>query len=141
MLRSEVSSVDLHYKSIASHEHFPNKQTKTNEYIYTLEFLLGLPEPLQLREILVQYEDLGEAQSGHLIGMSGGVIRAQQMMPLLLSFQTGIIIINFPFHDCGTAALSIALAPHFIFKNKTNKFNTNTESVNNSFFKCACVAN
>lgn len=32
----------------------------------TLQFLLGLPELLQLREVLVQYEDLGEAQGGHL---------------------------------------------------------------------------
>lgn len=32
----------------------------------TLKFLLGLPELLQLRKVLVQYEDLGEAQGGHL---------------------------------------------------------------------------
>jgi len=31
----------------------------------TLQLLLGLPELLQLREILVQYEDFGETEGSH----------------------------------------------------------------------------
>jgi len=32
----------------------------------TLQFLLGLPELLQLGKILVQYEDFGETEGSHV---------------------------------------------------------------------------
>lgn len=81
--------------------------------MYTLEFLLSLPEPLQLREILVQYEDLGEAQSGHLIGMSA---RSDKKCPTLSCKAK----INFPVN--GTA-LFVALAHFFLYFFSSGKIN------------------
>lgn len=65
---------------------------KSDSQWRTLQFLLGLPELLQLREVLVQYEDLGEAQGGHL--RRSRLVIGQNFLRLTLTLSQ---LILFPF--------------------------------------------
>lgn len=72
---------------------------KSDSQWRTLQFLLGLPELLQLCEVLVQYEDLGEAQGGHL--RRSRLVIGQNFLRLTLTLSQLILfplfLFNFPF--------------------------------------------